>query len=312
MQEFKEETKSRGEKNGIKYKQELEDNQVKENNEGFDKTKNKQNEEDRKDNKDIIYIEDNGNSLEELEKSENDNQDNKDKVKYDLSNEYFIETKKYFQSFSENKDIGTLFHSQLNFIPYTENFIEEIKSNDMLYKFFSETEEVIRKSKQINILKNGLFYSKKKKLFFYCRKDEKIEDNYIADITNIECIDHEEYDKIHINVNKEKNIKDKFAISGDIRDNNSDNYDSKSEKRIKYKKNNYSFKNYIKKPKSNKITDLKNRDLGLESLVCFYFKELKLVSLPDIIFYLSYKANKYTKNINNINLYYEWDGCFLS
>ena len=47
-------------------------------------------------------------------------------------------------------------------------------------------------------------------------------------------------------------------------------------------------------------------------MVYFYFKELKLVSLPDIIFNLSYKANNYSKNINNINLYYEWDGCFLS
>ena len=41
MQVFKEDTKSRGEKNDIKYKQELKDNQGKEYKEDFDKKINK-------------------------------------------------------------------------------------------------------------------------------------------------------------------------------------------------------------------------------------------------------------------------------
>ena len=304
MQELKKESACKSENNDIKVKEEI---NIQDNANSLDK-ENKE-EDERKDVKDITQ--DEASELEDLDFSEKDSEDKKNVLKYDLSSDYFIEIQRYFQNFIKMKSISQFFHSYLTFykIPYEKNFLNTIKNNDMLYQLFLESIKKIGKSEKINILKNGLFYYKKK-LLFYCRKDERIEDNYLADIKNIECIDYKEYDKIDISENKEKNIEDKFAKSEEIRGNNSSSYKNKSENIFKNKKYKFSCQSSNKKrQKSNKITGLKNRALGLESLVHFYFKELKLISLPDIIFNISYKA---PKENDDINLYYEWDGCFFN
>ena len=291
-------------------------NQDKENKEDS-KKKEKQNNKDGKDDKDFIYNKDSNKSFESLEIGEKESQDNEGiPLQYDLSKKYFVKINDYFKNFTDNKNIKRTFHFTLNNnqIPYEEDFNKVLKNNDMLYKLFLETKKNVENSVDINILKNGLFY-KNKKLLFYCRKDEKIEDNYIADIANLEYIDFKEYDKIDIIENKENTIEDKFAKSEKIRDNNSAKYYNKSENRFQFKKNNYSCQSGdIKKQKSNKITGLKNRAIELEALVHFYFKELMLVSLPEIIFNLNYKKTNFGKKkptFDDINLYYEWDGCFL-
>lgn len=46
-------------------------------------------------------------------------------------------------------------------------------------------------------------------------------------------------------------------------------------------------------------------------MVFFYFQQLKLLSLPDLIFNLTVQKNNKDKE-KDINLFYEWDGCFLS
>ena len=304
MQELKVDNKIKVEKQGKKDEKEMESDQGEENNE-------KPNNIDRKDDKDIIYNEDSGDYLEDLEGSEKDSQDNEDKryiLKYNLSSVYFIKTNDYFKNFSTNKIIKRDFQKFLAFkgIPYEKEFREAIKKNGMLNKLFSETIKKINRSDEINKLKNGLFVYQNKKLLFYCRKDEEIEDNYLSDIRNLESIEYKEYDKVSV---EEKNAEAKFAKSEEIIENNSVNSSNKSENRIQYKKYNFSHQSLdINKPKRNIITGLKSRALGLEALVHFYFKELKLISLPDIIFNISYKK----KSQDEINLYYEWDGCFLS
>lgn len=113
-------------------------------------------------------------------------------------------------------------------------------------------------------------------------KDEKKEDEYISDINNIKCIKHEEYDKSISNLNKE----------------NSQNKDTKTFK---------SDSKYVKEM----MTRLKNRALVLESLVNFYFMQFKILPLPNLIMNLDYISNDKNKPDNLINLFFEWDGCYL-
>jgi hypothetical protein len=72
------------------------------------------------------------------------------------------------------------------------------------------------------------------------------------------------------------------------------------------------------------MTGIKNRALVLESLVNFYFRQLKILPLPSLLINLNYKKSdkkntKYDpeKNVqkapqeNKINLFFEFDGCYL-
>ena len=76
--------------------------------------------------------------------------------------------------------------------------------------------------------------------------------------------------------------------------------------------------------KNDNMTGIKNRALVLESLVNFYFRQLKIVPLPSLLINLNYKKSdkkntKYDpeKNVqkapqeNKINLFFEFDGCYL-
>ena len=164
MQELKVDNKIKVEKQGKKDEKEMESDQGEENNE-------KPNNIDRKDDKDIIYNEDSGDYLEDLEGSEKDSQDNEDKryiLKYNLSSVYFIKTNDYFKNFSTNKIIKRDFQKFLAFkgIPYEKEFREAIKKNGMLNKLFLETIKKIKCSDEINKLKNGLFLYQNKKLLF--------------------------------------------------------------------------------------------------------------------------------------------------
>ena len=76
--------------------------------------------------------------------------------------------------------------------------------------------------------------------------------------------------------------------------------------------------------KNDNMTGIKNRALVLESLVNFYFRQLKILPLPSLLINLNYKKSdkkntKYDpeKNVqkapqeNKINLFFEFDGCYL-
>ena len=188
MQELKVDNKIKVEKQGKKDEKEMESDQGEENNE-------KPNNIDRKDDKDIIYNEDSGDYLEDLEGSEKDSQDNEDKryiLKYNLSSVYFIKTNDYFKNFSTNKIIKRDFQKFLAFkgIPYEKEFREAIKKNGMLNKLFLETIKKIKCSDEINKLKNGLFLYQNKKLLlcFTCnQKFFKIMDSVVTTLYSI-CV----------------------------------------------------------------------------------------------------------------------------
>ena len=188
MQELKVDNKIKVEKQGKKDEKEMESDQGEENNE-------KPNNIDRKDDKDIIYNEDSGDYLEDLEGSEKDSQDNEDKryiLKYNLSSVYFIKTNDYFKNFSTNKIIKRDFQKFLAFkgIPYEKEFREAIKKNGMLNKLFLETIKKIKCSDEINKLKNGLFLYQNKKLLLCStcnQKFFKIMDSVVTTLYSI-CV----------------------------------------------------------------------------------------------------------------------------
>ena len=131
-------------------------------------------------------------------------------------------------------------------------------------------------------------------MLLYCVKDEKIEDDYLSNVQNIKCIDHDEYDKSKSDSNNnDTKINEKNNNAFNNMDNNSFKSNSKYEK--------------------DSMTGLKNESLALESLVNYYFRQFPVLSLPNLILNLDYKSKINNKNNSktSINLFFEWDGCYL-
>ena len=138
-------------------------------------------------------------------------------------------------------------------------------------------------------------------LDLYKKAEDEFKSNVKINIINNGLI-IDNMNKILFYLIKDKETEDKYL--GDI---------SKIEciDHAQYDKDNTSLKTYnSNSTKYEKMTGLKNRATALESLVNFYFKELNFLQLPDLIFNLSYTNEK--SNINKeINLYHEFDGCYL-
>ena len=204
-------------------------------------------------------------------------------LNYSLRKEYFVNKNLYFKDLhSQCSNICHKSFCLLNKVYQSEDFGKKIKEEKIINDYYENVKKNLENAKTIEILKNGLFIYARKMLL-YCVKDEEIEDNYLSDVHNISCIKHEDYDKL------ENNSSNTANSAGD---NISKSFKSDS----KYDK--------------NAMTGLKNRGFVLESLVNFFFRQFQIMPLPNLLINLDYvKGGK--KSENSINLFYEWDGCYL-
>ena len=204
-------------------------------------------------------------------------------LNYALRKEYFVNKNLYFKDLhSQCSNICHKSFCLLNKVYQSEDFGKKIKEEKIINDYYENAKKNLENAKTIEILKNGLFIYARKMLL-YCVKDEEIEDNYLSDVHNISCIKHEDYDKL------ENNSSNTANSAGD---NISKSFKSDS----KYDK--------------NAMTGLKNRGFVLESLVNFFFRQFQIMPLPNLLINLDYvKGGK--KSENSINLFYEWDGCYL-
>ena len=204
-------------------------------------------------------------------------------LNYALRKEYFVNKNLYFKDLhSQCSNVCHKPFCLLNKVYQSEDFGKKIKEEKIINDYYENAKKNLENAKTIEILKNGLFIYARKMLL-YCVKDEEIEDNYLSDVNNISCIKHEDYDKL------ENNSSNTANSAGD---NISKSFKSDS----KYDK--------------NAMTGLKNRGFVLESLVNFFFRQFQIMPLPNLLINLDYvKGGK--KSENSINLFYEWDGCYL-
>ena len=197
-----------------------------------------------------------------MKKPKDVKEDTNELLKFNLSPNYFIEKSDYLKNLTNINNIEIKTFLKKSLIPYPITFKTKIQCEPMLKIFYENAKKNIEESTRIEILRNGLFIYNQK-LLFYCLKNKQLEDNYISDINNIECIDHELYDKSEQNSIKTKSNKsdniiyNNKNISKDILDTNET-------------KKSFNTCN-LHEAKTNQITGLKNRALGLESLVFFYF-----------------------------------------
>ena len=204
-------------------------------------------------------------------------------LNYALRKEYFVNKNTYFKDLhSQCSNVCHKPFCLLNKVYQSEDFGKKIKEEKIINDYYENAKKNLENAKTIEILKNGLFIYARKMLL-YCVKDEEIEDNYLSDVHNISCIKHEDYDKL-------ENSSSNTANSAG--DNISKSFKSDS----KYDK--------------NAMTGLKNRGFVLESLVNFFFRQFQIMPLPNLLINLDYvKGGK--KSENSINLFYEWNGCYL-
>ena len=207
-------------------------------------------------------------------------------LRYTLDSEYFVEKKIFFRNLRivcEEPNHRNM--CLLNKVLPSNDFNSKIKNEEIINQYFINASTNLQNEDKIKIIENGLF-EYYKKMLLYCVKDEKIEDNFLTDVKNIKCIDHEDYDT-PISESSKKEIKNE----------NSDNKSFKSN--TKYEK--------------DSMTGIKNRALVLESLVNYYFRQFPILHLPDLIMNLDYESKSKNKNkpSSSINLFFEWDGCYL-
>jgi len=210
-------------------------------------------------------------------------------IKYQLLPQFFCSKKEFFNDLKKNKpkqknvDFLTGLLTQYK-VGGNYDFEMAINNTKMFKDFYSQTCKNLDEDK-IKLLENGIFFYDNKALL-YCIKDKKVEDEFLNKIENIESISHTEYDL----------IKDNSKKSGLSSGSNKKSHKSNSKESDKPKK------------KSNKMSGIENRAIALESLVNFNLKELNTISLPDLIFNLTYVP----KDVDNsIGLFYEWDSCLL-
>ena len=235
------------------------------------------------------------------------------KLKYKLLDEYFIDKDDYFKNLEKKVGINIAKNIKLfnNTIPYYSkneniNFIKEIKAKGIFGKFYEKSSKKINKKdvndkEKIYILENGIYFYKFEKgkynVFVYCIKDEKTEDLYLCDISNIEAISHSAYDKMEEKVNWEReNIGDSDKPkSQKLKNINDISIINKEEKSLSGTSN----------KSENKISGIQNRAYTLESLVNYFFKSFNLVQLPDLIFNVSPPSERKF-------LYREMDGAYMN
>ena len=210
-------------------------------------------------------------------------------IKYQLLPQFFCSKKEYFNDLKKNKpkqknvDFLTGLLTQYK-VGGNYDFEMAINNTKMFKDFYSQTCKNLDED-QIKLLENGIFFYDNKALL-YCIKDKKVEDEFLNKIENIESISHTEYDL----------IKDNSKKSGLSSGSNKKSHKSNNKESDKPKK------------KINKMSGIENRAIALESLVNFNLKELNTISLPDLIFNLTYVP----KDVDNsIGLFYEWDSCLL-
>lgn len=210
-------------------------------------------------------------------------------IKYQLLPQFFCPKEQYFQNLK--KKVSSLKNAEFLLGLFTQykvsgnqEFLREINDKKMFKDFYSKACENLDE-KKIKLLENGIIFYDKKALL-YCTKDIKVEDEFLNNIENIESISHTEYDLM-------KDSSKKSSIS------------SGSSKKS-HKSN--SKENDKPKKKGGKMTGIENRAIALESLVNFNLKELNTISLPDLIFNLTYT---FKNDDNSIGLFYEWDCCLL-
>ena len=201
-------------------------------------------------------------------------------LKYTLNPEYFVKRETFYQNLHEkcsNNEHKIM--CSLNRVFQSIDFNDKIKNEEIINQYYENTVKKLQDEEEIYIFENGLFVYENK-MILYCVKDEKLEDDYLSDFKNIKCIDHEEYDKSTSNFN-----------NNEIKENNSFKSNSK------YKK--------------DTMTGVKNGALALESLVNYYFRKFPILPLPNLIFNLDYDIKTKNKKSTSINLFFEWDGCYL-
>ena len=325
------EEKDKGKENQEKEKSN--ENQEKEINDedNEEKDKGKENEEkEKKKENDEEENEEKDNNEEENDEEENDEEEkdeeelNRLNLKFGLSKQYFIKQKDYFSSLKSKatkinlklKKTDEMRLDSLKLPIYDndayDNFETEIQQMGMLNEFYLKAKQGIEKE-NIDILNNGIYiykYSNKYKkmtnynIFLYCIKNEKVEDEYLSNINNFDEISHSKYE----------NLFDTNENSEEIKN----NIKGLTEKE-NYHNNNNSFKNKKSKSDKNgtnqilssaeynteKLSGLKNRAISLESLVNFNFRQLNIITLPDLIF-------NTTDYNNRLFLYREIDGAYLN
>ena len=218
-------------------------------------------------------------------------------LNYTLRPVYYIDRNVYFERLYKNcTNVSHKPYLITGKINFEEDFAGRIKSEKIINNYYEEAKNKLEKGTTINILENGLF-NYDNKLLLYCIKDEETEDNYINNIDNISCIKHEEYDKAVYNL--------KYNIKS-----NKDNTNNVNNNVIKtIDKDNKSFKSSSKSDNES-MTGIKNRAIALESFVDFFFRQFNVLPLPDLVLNLDY-SRKGKKIEGKINLYFEWDGCYL-
>ena len=222
-------------------------------------------------------------------------------LKYDLSPNYFIPKQKYFQKFQEESTAKLKKYFKLNTFYKSNEFNERIKNENLLWLFYDDILNKLKKEEKIPILEHGFFFYDRKFLL-YVKKDEHIMDNYLMNIKYIKPIEHKVYDPSipTIPINKYENNQKALSSGNTIQ---------KKALSDKFDKDDNLSLDSNPMLKEDYMSGIKNRALVLESLVNYYFKKLSL-SLPEIIFNLQYNPAE-KKNSESINFFYEWDGCFL-
>ena len=199
-------------------------------------------------------------------------------LEYGLSIYYFIEKKEYYENLSKEIDIEMnlpqekklLVKSYLNkqSIPAYREFSEALKNKRILKIFYETAIKNLKNDDKIEIIKNGLILNNSM-ILFYLIKGNRPENEYLNNNSNIESINDVQNDK--------------------------DNYNAKI-----YNSNSTKYE--------GTITNLKYSLTAVESIVNFYFKQLNLIQLPDLVFNLTYEN---LDNNDDINLYSQYDGCYL-
>ena len=222
-------------------------------------------------------------------------------LKYDLSPNYFIPKQTYFQKFQKESTAKLQTYFKLNTFYKSNEFIERIKNENLLWLFYDDILNKLEKEEKIPILEHGFFFYDRKFLL-YVKKDEHIMDNYLMNIKYIKPIEHKVYDPSipTIPINKYENNQKALSSGNTIQ---------KKALSDKFDKDDNLSLDSNPMLKEDYMSGIKNRALVLESLVNYYFKKLSL-SLPEIIFNLQYNPAE-KKNSESINFFYEWDGCFL-
>ena len=199
-------------------------------------------------------------------------------LEFGLSPYYFIEKKEYYENLSKEIDIEMnlpqekklLVKSYLNkqSIPAYREFSEALKNKRILKRFYETAIKNLKNDDKIEITKNGLILNNSM-ILFYLIKGNRPENEYLNNNSNIESINDVQNDK--------------------------DNYNAKI-----YNSNSTKYE--------GTITNLKYSLTAVESIVNFYFKQLNLIQLPDLVFNLTYEN---LDNNDDINLYSQYDGCYL-